>query len=452
VIDRTGTVLPRRLGVLALIPVLAVGLADAVIATRTASAPAKPTASHAKQHVTQHAAPAGSADAERVTALRTLVEARAAAMLHHDRASFLATVDPEQPAFLSEQRREYDAASAVPLSLWSYDFDAQLAQLPTARLARYDAPTWAPRKFSLHYAIRGFDTAPTSLRQYPTFVHRSQGWFFASFTDFASTGQRSDVDIWNFGAVRTVAAHRVLVLGHPSSLSLMRDIATEAAADIPRVTAVWGSDWQRRVVVLVPSSQRELAQLIDDHSDLSQIAAVASAEVQDCPGPPNPVGYRVAINPHNWGKLSSLGRRVVLTHELTHVATRADTGSCTPTWLVEGFADYVGYLGSGVPMTVVAQELAADVRAGRVPAHLPRDSDFDGDNKHLAQAYEGAWMATHLIVDRWGQQALVQLYRQVGTSGDSPAVATSRAVQSLLHLSFAQFVAQWRAYLRAQLS
>ena len=441
--------LPRRFGVLlALVPVIAVGLADAVIAARTASGPSKPPASH----VATDRGRVNDAEARRADALNTLLEHRAAAMLHHDRAGFLATVDPEQPAFLAEQRREYDAASQVPLASWSYDFTAATPQSPNASLARYDAPTWAPQQFTLHYAIRGFDAVPTSLRQYPTFVHRAQGWFVASFSDFAKSGERSDVDIWNFGALRTATARGVLVLGHPSSLSLMRRIAIEAAAAIPRVTAVWGRDWPRRVVVLVPSSQHELAQIIDDSSDLSQIAAVASAEVQDCPGPPNPVGYRVAINPHNWGKLSLLGRQVVLTHELTHVATRAATGSCTPTWLVEGFADYVGYLGSGVPTTVVAQELAADVRAGRVPAHLPRDSDFDGDNKRLAQAYEGAWMAMHLIVDRWGERTLVRLYRTVGTSNDDPSVAMADAVKSLLHITFPQFVAQWRAYLRARLS
>ena len=435
---------------LALIPVLAVGLADAVIAVRTANPPHGSAARGS--HLAVHARPTDRAGARRVTALHDLLARRSAALLHHDRAAFLATVDPAQPRFVAEQAHEFAAISAVPLASWSYDFDAALPQLSGPRLARYGAPTWAPMQFTLNYAIRGFDTAPTSLRQFPTFVQRAQGWFVASFNDFASSAQRSDVDIWNFGAVRTVTASRVLVLGHPNSLALMRNIAAEAAAAIPRVSAVWGRDWPRRVVVLVPSSQHELAQIIDDRGDLSQIAAVASAEVQDCPGPPNPVGYRVAINPRNWGKLSPLGRQVVLTHELTHVATRAATGSCTPTWLVEGFADYVGYLGTGVPTTVVAQELAADVRAGRVPTHLPVDADFDGDNKHLAQAYEGAWMAAHLIVDRWGRQMLVRLYREVGTSKDDPAEAMSKAVRKVLRISYGRFVSEWRAYLRANLS
>src|SRR6059058_3368524 len=419
--DRTGPVLPRRLGILlALVPVLAVGLADAVIAVRTANPHHPATASGS--HLAVHARPTDQTDARRISALHALLARRAAAVLHHDRAAFLATVDPAQPRFVSEQKREYAAIAVVPLASWSYDLNAAAAQQPVPQLARYRAPTWAPVHFTLDYAIRGFDASPTSLRQFPTFVQRPKGWFVASFSDFASSSQRSDVDIWNFGAVRTARAPGVLVLGHPASLGLMRDIAAEAAAAIPRVSAVWGRAWPRRVVVLVPSSQHELAQIIDDSGDLSQIAAVASAEVQDCPGPQNPVGYRVAINPRNWPKLSALGRRVVLTHEITHVATRSVTGSCTPTWLVEGFADYVGYLGTGVPTTVVAQELAGDVRRGRVPRRLPSNTEFDGANKRLAQAYEGAWMATHLIVARWGQRTLVRLYRAVGSSNEDPSV------------------------------
>ena len=446
--DTPGPVLPRRLGVLlALVPVLAVGLADAVIAARTASGTQRSAV-----HAAAHGRPPVREDTVRASALMDLLDARAKAVLHHDRAAYLATVDPLQPTLVAEQKREYDAIAAVPVASWTYDFDAMSQQLSNPHADRYGAPTWAPRRFTLHYEIRGFDSSPTSLRMYPTFVHRPQGWFIGSFDDFASSGERSDVDIWSFGAVRTATARGVLVLGHPSSGALMQQVASEAAAAIPRVSAVWGRDWPRRVVVLVPSSQRELARLVDDSSDLSQIAAVASAEVQDCPGPPNPVGYRVAINPRNWGKLSPLGRRVVLTHELTHVATRAVTGSCTPTWLVEGFADYVGYLGTGVPMSVVAQELMTDVRDGRTPRKLPADTDFDGANKRLAQAYEGAWMATHLIVSRWGQRALVRFYRAVGSSNADPSVAVSDAMTSILHVSFARFVADWRAYLRAQLS
>jgi hypothetical protein len=446
--DSLGTVLPRRLGLLlAAVPVIAVALADGVIAARTASThhPVPPaTRSH-------RGAPVAEA-VQRATEIRALLADRSAAVLHHDRAGFLATVDPAQQSLVAAQAREYAAIAAVPLASWSYELDVTGAAPPSPRSAKYGATTWAPRRVTLHYAIRGFDRAPTSLSQYPTFVRRGGRWYIASFNDFARAGRRSDVDIWDFGPVRVVRAHGVLVLGHPQSLALMHQVAQEASAAIPRVTAVWGRDWQRRVVVLVPTTQKELSAVVGDSGDLSQIAAVASAEVQDCPGPPNPVGNRVAVNPRNWGKLSALGRRVVLVHELTHVATRAVTGSCTPTWLVEGFADYVGYRGSGVPTSVVAQELAADVRAGRVPHRLPRDAEFAGGNKRLPQAYEGAWMAARLIASRWGQATLVRFYKAVGTAPASPSVAVADGFSSVLHTTMRSFVAAWRAYLRGQLS
>lgn len=104
-----------------------------------------------------------------------------------------------------------------------------------------------------------------------------------------------------------------------------------------------------------------------------------------------------------------------------------------------------------MPVTVVAEELTADVRAGRVPAKLPTDAEFGGANKRLAQAYEGAWLACRMIADRWGQPALLRLYQAVGTSTLPRAAAVDAAMQSVLHLSTAAFVREWRSYLREQL-
>ena len=231
----------------------------------------------------------------------------------------------------------------------------------------------------------------------------------------------------------------------------MQLLADEAVSDIPRVTAVWGSRWAQRVVLLVPSTQHELSKVVDDYGDLDHIAAVATAEVQTHPGRPDPVGDRVGINPDNWPKLSSLGRRIVLTHELTHVATRSVTGAAMPTWLAEGFADYVGYLHSGIATDFAAQELAADVRAGRVPTQLPDNNEFDGNSKQLSQAYEGAWLACRLIAQRAGQDGLVRFYHVVGASPESADAAVAAGLRRVLHESTAQFTAQWRDYLIAQL-
>jgi hypothetical protein len=231
----------------------------------------------------------------------------------------------------------------------------------------------------------------------------------------------------------------------------MREVAAEISAAIPRVDAVWGRHWDRRVVAQVPATQVELGRITADTQDLDQIAALSSAEVRSQRGDPAPVGGRVSINPDNWAKLGPLGRRVVITHELTHVASRADTGYRMPTWLIEGFADYVGFRGTGIATTVAARELAAAVRAGHLPRALPDDHSFDGANTQLSEAYEGAWLACRYIAQEYGQPRLVAFYRQVGTSSAPPRRALADAAHELLHLTVTQLTVRWRAFVRQQL-
>jgi len=70
----------------------------------------------------------------------------------------------------------------------------------------------------------------------------------------------------------------------------------------------------------------------------------------------------------------------------------------------------------------------------------------------LAQAYEAAWMACRLIASRYGQGALVRLYRAVGTSTDNSKVAVDEAMARVLHISTTRFVREWRDFLRSELS
>lgn len=389
-------------------------------------------------------------DPVRTAAVRALLSARSAALMHRDKTAFLAGIDPAHPKFRAAQARLFDNLAGVPLGGWGYRLDPT-TELPVAGQAkkRYgSAAVWVPQ-LELRYWLAGFDARVTGQRQYLTFVRRSGHWYIAADDDLAAAGEDTARNLWDFGPVEVVRTPHTLVLGHPGELSTMRSITPVTDAAVPRVTGVWGTDWPQRVVVLVPSSQTELSRILADGSDLSRIAAVATADLAGTQG--NPSGERVIVNPRNYDTLGPLGRRVVLTHELTHVASRAVTGAATPTWLAEGFADYVGYSGTGVSVGEAAAELGRDVRAGRVPSALPADSAFDGTNQALAQAYEQAWLACRLIADRIGPAGLVRFYRQVGGSGQDPRSAVGNALHDQLHLSVAQFTAQWQASLRRQL-
>jgi hypothetical protein len=409
-----------------------------VAAAAAGPATARPTAS---------AAAATGGGAAPVVAIRRLLARRAAAIRHHSRAGLLATIDPTRRRFAASQARMLADLHRIPLAGWSYTLSGQGGR---AAVPGYRVPTYAPTVF-LHYRLRGFDPVATDVAQYPTFTRRGGRWYLASLDDFAAAGRVSATDLWDYGPVDVVRAPRVLVLGPPSMLETMHQVATGMQAAIPRVSSVWGGHWARRVVAEVPATQRELGQITGDSGNLSKLAALSSAEVSSAAGDPAPVGDRVSVNPAIWPSLDALGRQVVLGHELTHIASRADTGRQTPRWLQEGFADYVGFRGSGVAVTVVAAELARDVRAGRLPRRLPANRQFDGSSPRLDQAYEEGWLACRLIAARVGQRALVRFYRQVGTATTPAGSAVDQALHRLLHLSTRRFTALWRGYVQAQL-
>ncbi len=120
---------------------------------------------------------------------------------------------------------------------------------------------------------------------------------------------------------------------------------------------------------------------------------------------------QLLIHPPSWAVLSSTGRDVVLRHELTHVATGGthDADARLPAWLVEGAAEWTAWRAVPWPDARVAPELAALVRAGRSPAHLPTDADLSPNAPDAAAQYSSAWLAVREIVRRAGPARLVRL-------------------------------------------
>jgi hypothetical protein len=101
---------------------------------------------------------------------------------------------------------------------------------------------------------------------------------------------------------------------------------------------------------------------------------------------------------------------------------------------------------------VVAAELHAAVAAGHVPAQLPSDDAFGANGSTLARAYEQSWLACRLIAQRVGQRGLVRFYRTIGTAIETKAQAVAHGFRSVLHETQSTFTAQWRAYLKTELS
>jgi hypothetical protein len=168
--------------------------------------------------------------------------------------------------------------------------------------------------------------------------------------------------------------------------------------------------------------------------------------------PNNPrTGLRVMLDPDASTRLSPTGLQIVLRHEITHVAAWSVTNQNVPTWLVEGFADYVGNRDSGQPVTVAAAELRARLRTGRVPATLPTTADFDQAGSRLPAVYEQAWLAGRLIASLAGPAGLVRVYHLVAATTGSPDAGVDHALRTVVHMTLGQFTARWQQYLRTEL-
>ena len=389
-----------------------------------------------------------SATADRTAAVDALLARRARAVLHHDQAAFLATVDPQSaPTFERRQRALAAALMTVPFSSYVLTVDASVT--PAVNTAAFTAhgssDTWLPQT-TLTYTLRGGDGTRSTLLAFYTFVRRGDAWFIAADDDTAPGAPGTQRDVWDYGPVVTVRGRASLVLAHLGSEQQARDVAALADDAVTSVTALWGTDWSRRVVVVIPASAQELQDVVQDHDDLSHFAALESAELGRTPGRTEQA-QRIAVNPAVFfGQTTERGRQVVMTHETAHVATSGSTRTGMPTWLIEGFADYAGFRTVDVPLSSAAAALQARVRTSGAPQVLPHDAAFSADATDLDVAYEEAWLACRLIAQTEGQDALVRLYRAVGDGQSVPA-----AFRSVLHSTVPTFTAAWRAALVAEL-
>lgn len=386
--------------------------------------------------------------------VRAVMSTHAGAVLHRDRSGFAAALDGASgaAAFRARQLAAYANLARIPFSRFAYVLGPAVtdSEAQAAARARFGSSARVVR-LSLSYALRGIDTRPTSHTLWWTFVRRGGHVVAAADDALAQAGGASWRGPWDFGPLAVARGRSSLVLG-PSSLAVqLPGIAAQVDDDIPAVTEVWGGSWSQRVAVEVAGSDAALTADLDSTTALTRGSGVAAQAVSDGTDTLSgaPLGQRLVIDPTEYDRLSGVGRRITVTHEITHLASAAATGAGTPRWLVEGFAEYVGNLHSGQPVSTVAAELRAQIRRGHLPAALPTAAELQGSG--AAAAYESSWLACRLIAARAGAPGLVRFYRSVGSAELPPDQAVAAALHSVLHLSTAAFTAQWRAYLRTEL-
>jgi hypothetical protein len=451
----------RRRLVAALIALLAVPAANGALWLPLSGRAAPAQAQQAPASVSP--GPSGSAGGQVQTgdvpappaaALTDLFDRRAAAVLDGDRAAWLSTVDSRLPGLVAAQGEVFDRLAVVRPTSWRYELLAADVSLPATQRAGLP-PDAVVARVRLSYRL-GRD-APQVRREQDVALVRRDRWLVVA-PDVGAV-QR---DPWDLGPVAVARGERSIVVALTDSPLPSRRTATEADASARRVDAVWGSDWPRTTVVFVPRDAEQMAALLGRSSlaGLDQLAAVTTGERG---GAGRTTGDRVVLNPLGFAELTPTGRSAVLTHELTHVATRASARLTPPLWVDEGFADYVAYLGTSLRPRDLAADLLGSPRELAALDDLPPDSAFDPTGGDVGSAYAQSWLAMRFIAQQGGTARVVDFYRvatglpplrrwpevRLPRASLAPRTPLEKACVEVLGYVQPSFVRRWVVYVRS---
>ncbi|KAF0970459.1 hypothetical protein [Gordonia sp. YY1] len=216
---------------------------------------------------------------------------------------------------------------------------------------------------------------------------------------------------------------------------------------VDAVTAFWGDSWDRRAVLVATSTPKEFDELVAPGRGVTGTAAAATVYSRvDFPRR-TATGQRIVFTPAA-DDLAAPTLAVVLRHELTHVAARAQTALDAPLWITEGVAEYVGRKGTYTRLPDAAPDLTQAVRAGNTPTALPDDAAFAVDGQNSQIAYQSAWSMAAYVADRYDEARLKRLY--LGVAATSDPARQDAAIRAALGVGRDELVAGWGRWLEGQ--
>lgn len=223
---------------------------------------------------------------------------------------------------------------------------------------------------------------------------------------------------------------RLVNLGDDRTAELLERVDAQLPDAIAAVERFWGEDWPREIVVIGTGSAADFTARahLDPGRDWSDIAAVAVADAVD-PARRRASGQRIVLAP-GAAAMSEESLRIVLAHELFHLAARADTATDAPRWLTEGVADYVARPPAAPPSGAGAE--------------LPTDAALDRAGPQRSAGYDRAWLFARFVADTYGADALRRLYDTAAGPGHGDLAS---AVDAALGTDLVELQARWAAWL-----
>jgi hypothetical protein len=378
------------------------------------------------------------------SAIQELLNRRAAAVNQHDEKAYLADVDTSRPTFVQHEKDEFVNIQALDLSAFTLSV-TEVGKYPAGDVdpalnASFDNGLTSVA-VTVKYAVRGLDESPVAAPWIPYVGQKNGRWVIADeLTQGDKLPEGTGGLPWQTGPVVVKrSAHVVAVISRDDE-RIAPQLLDFAETGVSNALDFLPTGWPGKVLVTAVSDPQVIASYFrDDMEMLGNTAAVtvqAFAEVYEWRGSGSAhyVTSRVLFNPESLGGDPD-ELQMTLTHEFVHVATGPITYAATPTWLVEGIAEYVA-LDTG---KVSNKELHAELEHYGYPTRLPDDDDFYqvGLPDYLYSA-----LACRYIASTYGKDKLLAFYTAFAHTSHE-----DEAVRSTLGISDAQLTSGWLSFL-----
>lgn len=380
--------------------------------------------------------------------LQEVASLRAAAVASSDKAAFLKTVDPTSPEYRAKQGEWFDAFTALPVRDYSLTVDLDLygSHARERDRRRYGAPVIVT-SVEQRFRLEGYQEKPAVSELNMTFVKRDSGWVLASDSDLDDLGFFSERHPWDFGQVRAISSDNFLMLSHPDQADFASELLALAESALPRVDKLWLRPWGKKIPIIVPSTTRELEQILATTVDVSKFVAFAVSGV-DREDKWEAAPRFIIINRERFIRHGNDARLSIFAHELLHVANSEYSGPFTPIWVEEGFARLAE---TQLPGNI--QFFQRRVRGGSFDGRVPDDLEFiSGGANDIFAAYQESFSAIAYLQKKVGTEKLNDFYTKLGEARDEPGTTRyhlDRALRETVGISFSDFENEWANAARA---
>ncbi|MYW05347.1 hypothetical protein [Streptomyces sp. SID3343] len=386
-----------------------------------------------------------------------IVEGHTSALAAGDQAGFLNRLDPATPALGTDRKRLFDNLRKVPFDTARWTVTAAeftAADGSSVRTSGTAAawPVTGTLDVGFEHAIAGVDVA--NVRELYVWKVRCVDPADACTvtaveggkdTQRRLSGYPAPWDLWDLSVEKR--AH-VVLMGPKADAAVLRGRATAAENAAVYTLGAWkgGPGTSPGFALVLTSSRKSFTKLYSSES----IRDWAAGYALSLPGEKIPVGgARLVVDDEELSYDADFTRSL-LRHEMTHalVATlfRYSGAGETPTWLIEGFADWQADADRPIAGSLSARDIRTQVDRRKFTGKVPTDEDFETDDTdRVEHAYNLSHLAVRYLGDTYGA-AKVGQFLTAAYAGTYDSVDI--AMKTILGVEFEEFQTSWAAWVR----